>query len=68
MQWLDAVSTGHPENNWDSFIKQIQNAINCTHNSTTGVSPLETLASYKLQNVTEAFLVNEVQSDISCLD
>jgi hypothetical protein len=39
------ATTGNPE--WDIVMKQIQSAIGCTYNKSTGIISIEVLAGYK---------------------
>ena len=56
---LSAIATsaaGLPEDKWDTVVKQVQSAMNCTVNKATGVSPLEVLAGYHPRNPANARL------------
>lgn len=65
---LATTTAGHSEDVWDTFVKQVQSAINCTVHKATSVSPIEVLAGYKARNLADAKIVNEVEENLSRLD
>jgi hypothetical protein len=49
---LGASSAENPDDEWDTIMKQVQSAISCTYNKSTGMIPIEVLAGYKTTGMT----------------
>lgn len=65
---LAATSAGKAEDEWDTPIKTIQSAMNCTFNRSLGPSPLEALAGYKPRHVADSNILTVVQENLNRLD
>jgi hypothetical protein len=65
---LAGTSAGSAEDEWDTFVKQVQSALNCTYNKSIAVSSLEALAGYKPRHVANSNIVSAVQDDLSRMD
>jgi hypothetical protein len=65
---LAGTSAGSAEDEWDTFVKQVQSALNCTYNKSIAVSSLEALAGYKPRHVANSNILSAVQDDLSRMD
>ncbi|KAH0816690.1 hypothetical protein GEV33_006101 [Tenebrio molitor] len=65
---LAATSAGSAEDEWDTFVKQVQSALNCTYNKSIAVSSLEALAGYKPRHVANSNILSAVQDELSRMD
>lgn len=68
---LSALATsaaGTSECLWDTFVKKVQSAMNCTFNKSIGVSPIEALAGYKPRHMADSRILNSVTNDLGQVD
>jgi hypothetical protein len=67
---LATSSAGKPDDKWDNVVKkkQVQSAINCTHNKSVGMTSMEVLVSYKSTTMAESNVLGEVQGELERLD
>ena len=68
---VQALATSSVEDdsaNWDVYIKQVQSAMNTTHNKGIGTSPTEALMGYKPRPMAEAQILQEIQGEVERLD
>lgn len=65
---MAVIAAGDNETKWDSYIKQVQSALNCTYNKSIGMSSLEAFGGYKPRQVTDSCLLQEFEPNLSRVD
>lgn len=65
---LRTTAAGCSEDQWDTFVKPVQSAINNTVNKSTGVSPIQALAGYTPRSMADSKILNEVSQTLDQMD
>jgi hypothetical protein len=61
---LVTASGEKPNDKWDTVMKQVQSAINCTHKKSIGMTPMEVLVGYKPTAMAESNVLGKVQGEL----
>lgn len=65
---LATTMAGKEPRDWDKHVKQIQSALNTSHNKGINTTPMEALIGVKTKHGVEAQLLNSVREEINRLD
>lgn len=65
---LKTICEDQPENLWDTGVKSVQSALNCTVNRTTKKSPAQLLFGCKLRSPADATLLARIRDVLNQLD
>lgn len=65
---LATTCAGKEVNQWDQYVKQVQSAINTTHNKSINATPMEALIGFNTKHAADSRIVNEIQQDLDRYD
>ncbi|KMQ89880.1 transposon ty3-g gag-pol polyprotein isoform x2 [Lasius niger] len=68
VQGLATTMAGRDPRDWDSVIKQVQSALNTTHNKGINTTPVKALIGCETRSAAEARLLSQIQDVVHQLD
>jgi len=68
VQALATTTAGRDPRDWDTFIKQVQSALNTTHNKSINTTPTKAFIGCEVRSPTEAPLLSQIQDTVQQID
>lgn len=68
VQALATTTAGRDPRDWDTFIKQVQSALNTTHNKSINTTPMKAFIGCEVRSPTEAPLLSQIQDTVQQID